>query len=93
MGQRDAFSSQDVQKINKMYKCPNTNGIEEEKPPMNSHNNIDELIGETDDADTAGRPSVPVPPVQVQRPPSRPLLNLFGSLVANALTSALNQGK
>ncbi|XP_031620738.1 zinc metalloproteinase nas-4-like isoform X2 [Contarinia nasturtii] len=54
MGQRDAFSAQDVQKINKMYKCP-ANGNGEEKPPMNSHNNIDELIGETETTDTTGK--------------------------------------
>lgn len=89
MGQRDAFSTQDVTKINQMYKCPNVGApVTEAKPPMNSHNNINELIGETEEITTTtiqtstGRPSAP------QRP-NRPFLNLVGNLISNAI----NQGK
>ncbi|XP_055324074.1 hatching enzyme 1.2 isoform X2 [Sitodiplosis mosellana] len=54
MGQRDAFSSADVAKINQMYKCSNVDApIVEPKPPMNAHNNINELVGETDGTTTA----------------------------------------
>lgn len=89
MGQRDAFSTPDVQKLNKMYKCPSV-GIEEARPPLNAHNNIDELIGDIDEEITTMIPStttgrLPVP----QRPPNRPLLNILGGLISNAL----NQGK
>lgn len=90
MGQRDAFSTQDVTKINQMYKCPNAGApvITEPKPPMNAHNNINELVGESEETTTTqtsvstGRPSAP------QRP-NRPFLNLVGNLISNAI----NQGK
>lgn len=85
MGQRDAFSAQDIQKINKMYKCSNIENVDEEKAPLNAHNNIDELIGEIENeiTTTTGRPSSPNP-----TRPNRPLLNLFGSLISQAF----NQG-
>lgn len=88
MGQRDAFSSDDVLKINKMYKCPDTSGSEP-KPPLNSHNNINELIDEEE------LTSAPSPATTTKKPsgatsrPNRPLLNLFGNLIG----AALNQGK
>lgn len=92
MGQRDAFSMADVAKINQMYKCSNVDATTtvEPKPPMNAHNNINELVGEIDEttpippsSPTTGRPSAP-------NRPNRPFLNILGNLIGNALA---NQGK
>lgn len=84
MGQRDAFSTHDVQKLNKMYKCSDIENVDEVKPTMNAHNNIDELIGDVESTTlTTGRPKPPNP-----TRPNRPLLNLFGSLI----NQAFNQG-
>lgn len=88
MGQRDAFSPEDVEKVNRMYKCPNVgDNVDEIKPPMNSHNNINELIGESEEA-TVAAATTGNPPASPNRPnrPNRPLLNLFGSLISQALS-------
>lgn len=83
MGQRDAFSSQDIQKVNKMYKCSGTNvNTDAIKPPMNSHNNINELIDESEETmeeTTTARPNRP-------NRPDRPFLSLVGSLVNQVLS-------
>lgn len=87
MGQRDAFSMPDIEKVKKMYKCSDVDSsVEEIKPPSNSHNNIDELIGDVD------KPSESVKPTEPTRPsrPNRPFLNLVGSLISQAINSARN---
>lgn len=86
MGQRDAFSSQDIQKVNKMYKCSDVGvDVDEIKPPMNSHNNINELIDESIETASTAETTTTKPASGPNRP-NRPLLNLFGSLVNQVLS-------
>lgn len=88
MGQRDAFSSQDIQKLNKMYKCNGAGfGVNEIKPPMTSHNNINELINESEETGSTAVSTTTKPATAANRP-NRPLLNLFGSLVNQVLSQA-----
>lgn len=104
MGQRDNFATKDVDKINKMYKCPNGQ-VEEEKPPLNVHNNINALIGSTD---TTTEPSPTTSsfgsstlssssstPLSGQGPsrPNRPLLNLVGHMIGQAGQALLNRNE
>lgn len=106
MGQRDDFSTNDIDKINKMYKC-SEGQVEEEKPSLNAHNNINALIDKTD---TTEVPS-PTPSLgssssssttsalpssgQGQGPsrPNRPLLNLVGHMIGQAGQALLNRNE
>lgn len=93
MGQRDAFSSQDITKLNKMYKCPTESYVDGSvsKPPLNAHNNINELIDE-DESSTAAAAAAGATtkkPTPSTSRPNRPFLNLVGNLIG----AALNQGK
>lgn len=100
MGQRDAFSSQDVEKINKMYKCADGE-VEEEKPPLNAHNNINALIDNTDKTEetspssgsssTSSSTSSTSSSGQDSSRPNRPLLNLVGHLIGQAGQALLNR--
>lgn len=108
MGQRDNFATKDVEKINKMYKCPNGQ-VEEEKPPLNAHNNINALMGNTDTTTgpsptTSSQGSSTSPssssssssaPSSGQRPsrPNRPLLNLVGHMIGQAGQALLNRNE
>lgn len=83
MGQRDAFTSQDIVKVNKMYKCPN-DSILEGKPPVNAHNNIDALIGHAATSETNIKPST-------TSRPNRPFLQAVGNLAFQAGQALLNQ--
>lgn len=90
MGQRDAFSSFDIEKVNKMYKCSDVDSSSEEvKPSSNGHNNINELIGEGNKPSDSSKPS---PSESATRPsrPNRPFLNLVGSLISQALNPSRN---
>lgn len=76
MGQREAFTSQDVDKINKMYKCLD-GAVEEEKPTLNAHNNVAALIGDLESTTTStSKPSAHAP-----SRPNRPFLHLVGNLI------------
>lgn len=88
MGQRDAFSSLDVQKVNKMYKCPDDNILDTHHPYGSITNN-----GDGDEDST----NEPTPASTDNKPtrPNRPLLNLIGSVLGQAIaqgTQALVQG-
>lgn len=91
MGQRDAFSTPDVTKINQMYRCPNGGqpSIAEAKPPMTAHNNINELIGENEETTTQTAPIS----LSTGRPnrPNRPLLNILGNLIGNAIANQVGK--
>lgn len=87
MGQREAFSSQDVEKINYMYKCDNGQ-VNEEKPPLNAHNNINALIDNTDTTESQSPSSSSSPSSgHGASRPSRPLLHLVGQMINQALTN------
>lgn len=82
MGQRDAFSAQDVTKVNKMYKCGDITPTPVEassepsvKPQLNAHNNVMELIGPEEEDNK--------PTMTTKRPsrPNRPLLSILGSFI------------
>lgn len=92
MGQRDAFTTQDIEKINKMYKCPNGSSVSEEKPPTNAHNNIEALIGDLDSNENNVKPSAmtTTKPTRPSRP-NRPLLQLVGNLASQAGQALLSQ--
>lgn len=106
MGQRDNFATKDIEKINKMYKCPEGQAAEE-KPPLNAHNNINALIGSTDattePSPTTSQGAFPTPassssstgPLSGQGPsrPNRPLLNLVGQLIGQAGQALLNRNE
>lgn len=83
MGQRDAFTSQDIIKLNKMYKCPK-GSILEGNPPVNAHNNIEALIG--DAATTEHKIKTTTTPR-----PSRPFLQAVGNLALQAGQALLSQ--
>lgn len=81
MGQRDAFSIADVEKINKMYKCDNSEEPLDTRYPGVS-NNIDEFVGEKEPTPISeNRPNRPL-----NRPGpinNRPFGGLFAGLLPN----------
>lgn len=82
MGQRDAFSALDIEKVKKMYKCSDNEILDTHRPGIN--NNIAEITEEENSS--TGSTSTTTPAPTSSNRPNRPILNLLGGLISQALS-------